>query len=66
LKASRRVIKAWCGNERRRIPGEELLRWISGARSPIAYGGCGGTESQMTEILLGCLPNWIREIEKEI
>lgn len=45
---------------------QELLRWISGARSPIAYGGWGGTESQMTEILLGCLPNWIREIEKEI
>lgn len=31
-----------------------------------AHGDWGATESQMTEILLGCLPNWIREVEKEI
>lgn len=33
---------------------------------PQLHMGAGEGQSQMTEILLGCLPNWIREIEKEI
>lgn len=45
---------------------QELPRWIGVAKSPVAHGDWGATESQITEILLGCLPNWIREVEKEI
>ena len=38
----------------------------AGAQSAQESMGAGEGQSQMTEILLGCLPNWIREIEKEI
>lgn len=43
---------------------EENSRSFRGGSA--ARGDWGAPESQMTEILLGCLPNWIREVEKEI
>lgn len=49
-------------DERRKIPGAS--RWIGVVPGPQLHMGAGEGQSQMTEILLGCLPNWIRRLRR--